>query len=99
MSARLSWTKAHRSSSASPAWPRRLPLDEHGIDSCLYMPPGVPVFTMGVGSAGLKNAAIGACQVLAVSDVQLSNRLSYYLTDTAKPAKLNVLTHNPFEVA
>jgi phosphoribosylaminoimidazole carboxylase PurE protein len=72
-----------------------VPLDEHGIDSCIYMPPGVPVFTMGVGSAGLKNAAIGACQVLAVADAPLSARLARYLEDNSKPAKLHVLTHDP----
>src|SRR5258708_492487 len=31
-----------------------VPMDEHGIDSCVYMPPGVPVLTAGVGKTGLK---------------------------------------------
>lgn len=43
-----------------------VPLDEHGIDSCIYMPPGVPVLTAGVGEIGLKNAAIAVCQLVAI---------------------------------
>lgn len=43
-----------------------VPLDEHGIDSCLYMPPGVPVLTPGVGKNGLKNAALAVCQMMAM---------------------------------
>jgi phosphoribosylcarboxyaminoimidazole (NCAIR) mutase len=70
-----------------------VPLDEHGIDSCLYMPPGVPVFTMGVGSAALKNAAIGACQILSRDDAPLGDRLAAYLARAAKLADFHVISY------
>lgn len=71
-----------------------VPLDEHGIDSCIYMPPGVPVFTMGVGSSGLKNAAIGACQILLRDNPPLGERLATYLSRAAKPADLHTLSYD-----
>jgi len=67
-----------------------VPLDENGIDSCLYMPPGVPVLTAGVGKAGLKNAAIAAGQILAATDHEVARRLRAYLDLNAKPANFNI---------
>ncbi len=52
-----------------------VPMDEHGVDSCVYMPPGVPVLTAGVGKVGLKNAAIAAAQILAVGDAAVATKL------------------------
>ncbi|MDH4222536.1 MAG: 5-(carboxyamino)imidazole ribonucleotide mutase [candidate division Zixibacteria bacterium] len=49
-----------------------------GIDSffsILQMPSGVPVATMSVGSAGAKNAAILAAEILALSDDKIKKRL------------------------
>jgi len=49
-----------------------------GIDSLLsivQMPPGVPVGTVGIGSAGAKNAAWLAIRILALSDRGLAGRL------------------------
>jgi phosphoribosylaminoimidazole carboxylase PurE protein len=49
-----------------------------GLDSLLstaQMPAGVPVATMAVGSAGAKNAAIFATQILALGDPRLKERL------------------------
>lgn len=49
-----------------------------GMDSffsILQMPSGVPVATMSVGSAGAKNAAILAAQILALSDDKIKKRL------------------------
>jgi 5-(carboxyamino)imidazole ribonucleotide mutase len=67
-----------------------VPLDEDGIDSCLYMPPGVPVLTAGVGNAGLKNAAIAACQIVATADPAVAEKLSAYLAGSAKAAEFNI---------
>jgi phosphoribosylaminoimidazole carboxylase PurE protein len=69
-----------------------VPLDEHGIDSCLYMPPGVPVATMGVGTAGLLNAAIFACQALVRGSESQQAALERYLLNAAakKPAMFNI---------
>jgi 5-(carboxyamino)imidazole ribonucleotide mutase len=49
-----------------------------GLDSLLstvQMPAGVPVATMAIGSAGAKNAAIFAAQILALGDPRLAERL------------------------
>jgi phosphoribosylaminoimidazole carboxylase PurE protein len=67
-----------------------VPMDEHGIDSCVHMPPGVPVLTAGVGKVGLKNAAIAAAQVLAVGDPQIASRLKDHLVRTAKAPQFDV---------
>jgi len=45
-----------------------------GVDSLLsmvQMPPGVPVATVAIGSAGAKNAALLATQILAVGEPKL----------------------------
>ncbi len=58
-----------------------VPLDASplsGMDSLLstvQMPPGVPVATVAVGSAGAKNAAWLAAEILALGDPGLSERL------------------------
>jgi len=52
-----------------------------GIDallSTLQMPPGVPVATMAIGAAGVKNAAILAVQILALSDKSLPQKLAEF---------------------
>jgi len=72
-----------------------VPLDEHGIDSCLYMPPGVPVLLTGVGKSGLKNAAIAAAQILATGDQTVAEGLTKYIAANKKSAKFNInLTEN-----
>ena len=49
-----------------------------GMDSLLsivQMPAGVPVGTLAIGVAGAKNAALMAVQILALSDVDLGQRI------------------------
>ena len=67
-----------------------VPMDEHGIDSCVYMPPGVPVLTAGVGKVGLKNAALAAAQILAVGDATLARNLRAVLDRTAKAPQFDI---------
>jgi phosphoribosylaminoimidazole carboxylase PurE protein len=58
-----------------------------GLDSLLatvQMPAGVPVATMAIGSAGAKNAAIFAAQILALSDPRLAERLKRHKQDLEK---------------
>jgi phosphoribosylaminoimidazole carboxylase PurE protein len=55
-----------------------------GIDALLstvQMPPGVPVATMAIGSAGAKNAAVFAVQILALSDDKLAAKLNAFRAD------------------
>jgi hypothetical protein len=42
------------------------------------MPGGVPVATMSIGKAGAKNAGVFAAQIIAASDVKISNRLKVF---------------------
>jgi phosphoribosylaminoimidazole carboxylase PurE protein len=52
-----------------------------GLDALLatvQMPGGVPVATMSLGKAGAKNAGVFAAQIIAVSDVKVSNRLKVF---------------------
>jgi len=49
-----------------------------GMDSLLsivQMPAGVPVGTLAIGTAGAKNAALLAVQILALSDPALANSI------------------------
>lgn len=61
-----------------------VPMDSsvlHGLDALLstvQMPGGVPVATMGLGSAGAKNAGLFAVEILALSDPQLREKLRSY---------------------
>jgi len=58
-----------------------------GIDALLatvQMPPGVPVATVGIGSAGAENAAVLAVQILALKDKALAEKLSEYKAQLAR---------------
>ena len=49
-----------------------------GLDALLstvQMPPGIPVAAVAVGKAGAVNAAVLACQMLALSDAGLARKL------------------------
>ncbi len=55
--------------------------DIKGMDALLamvQMPSGVPVATMAIGKAGVKNAAILSAQILALNDEVLRSRLKEY---------------------
>jgi 5-(carboxyamino)imidazole ribonucleotide mutase len=55
-----------------------------GLDSLLstvQMPAGVPVATMALGSAGARNAALFAAQILALSDPGLQEKLKEHKID------------------
>jgi 5-(carboxyamino)imidazole ribonucleotide mutase len=55
-----------------------------GLDSLLstvQMPAGVPVATMALGSAGARNAALFAAQIIALSDPGLQEKLIEHKID------------------
>ncbi len=55
--------------------------DIKGMDALLamvQMPSGIPVATMAIGKAGVKNAAILSAQILALNDEALRLRLKEY---------------------
>jgi len=47
----------------------------------VHMPSGIPVATMAIGSAGAKNAAVLAVQILALSSPELAEALKKYKED------------------
>lgn len=52
-----------------------------GIDSLLsivQMPYGVPVGSLAIGEAGAKNAALMAISILALSDIEIANKLEEF---------------------
>ena len=52
-----------------------------GMDSLLsiaQMPPGIPVGTLAIGSAGSKNAGLLAAAILSVSDQEIESKLKNY---------------------
>jgi 5-(carboxyamino)imidazole ribonucleotide mutase len=60
-----------------------------GLDalySCVQMPPGVPVATVAID--GAKNAAVLACQILAVADDKLTVKLEELKQQMSKGLKL-----------
>jgi phosphoribosylaminoimidazole carboxylase PurE protein len=61
-----------------------------GVDALLsiaQMPPGVPVATVAVGSAGARNAAVLAARILALADPKVAEQLARYRQDLARGGK------------
>ncbi len=55
--------------------------------SIVQMPPGVPVATVAVGSAGAKNAAVLAARILALGDKKVAAALERYRKELAAGGK------------
>ncbi|MAF26611.1 MAG: 5-(carboxyamino)imidazole ribonucleotide mutase [Gemmatimonadota bacterium] len=53
------------------------------LQSIVQMPAGVPVATMAIGTAGARNAAIFAAQVIALTDEDTRERLTEFKTELA----------------
>ena len=61
-----------------------------GLDALLstvQMPPGIPVATVGTGSAGAKNAALLAIQIIGVSDPEIAEKMAEYKKDMAEAVR------------
>jgi 5-(carboxyamino)imidazole ribonucleotide mutase len=56
----------------------------------VQMPPGVPVATVAIGSAGAKNAGHLAARILALSDQAIAERVRGFRDDQAGKAELRV---------
>jgi 5-(carboxyamino)imidazole ribonucleotide mutase len=59
----------------------------NGVDalySIVQMPAGVPVATVAIGSAGAKNAAVLAAQILALSDPSVRSKLIAFKKNGAR---------------
>jgi len=65
-----------------------------GLDSLLsivQMPAGVPVLTVAIGTAGAKNAALGAMRILALHDAALNEKLHAYRMEMAAQVRASLL--------
>ena len=56
----------------------------------VQMPPGVPVATVAIGSAGAKNAAHLAARILALADEHVAERVAANRGDQAAKAELRI---------
>jgi 5-(carboxyamino)imidazole ribonucleotide mutase len=56
----------------------------------VQMPPGVPVATVAIGSAGAKNAGHLAARILALSDPAVAERVTAFRADQAARAELRI---------
>jgi 5-(carboxyamino)imidazole ribonucleotide mutase len=56
----------------------------------VQMPPGVPVATVAIGSAGAKNAAHLAARILALTDADVADRVAAFRADQAARAELRI---------
>jgi phosphoribosylaminoimidazole carboxylase PurE protein len=54
----------------------------------VQMPPGVPVATVAIGSAGAKNAAHLAARILALSDGAVAERVAAFRSEQAGKAEI-----------
>jgi 5-(carboxyamino)imidazole ribonucleotide mutase len=55
--------------------------DLRGLDalfSIVQMPPGIPVATVSIGSAGARNAAVLAAEIIAMSSTKVKKRLQEF---------------------
>ena len=57
------------------------------IGSMIYMPPGIPLATMGRGEGAAKNAALEAVRILALHDESLSEAYIDYVAKLASEVK------------
>ena len=72
-----------------------VPLDaalggQDALLAIVQMPPGVPVATVAIGSAGARNAAHLAARILALSDEQLAERVDALRREQARGAELRI---------
>ena len=58
--------------------------------SIVQMPPGVPVASVAIGSAGAKNAAHLAARILALADPALAERVTAFRAEQASGAELRI---------
>lgn len=66
-----------------------------GLDALLSitrMPRGVPIACLGIGKAGLYNAAIFAAQLVAWGDGEVDDKLEEFIGQENKPAEIDVIT-------
>jgi 5-(carboxyamino)imidazole ribonucleotide mutase len=61
------------------------------LSSIICMPPGVPLGYTGSDSPGMINAAILACQIIAINRPKIEANLKQWLKETTKKARIGIL--------
>lgn len=67
------------------------------VATACVMPKGVPVNILGIGKAGLYNAAIAAAQIIALGNERIRTNLKHYLAQNNKQAKFNAQFNLPLQ--
>ena len=65
---------------------------QDALFSMVRMPSGIPVAVPGIGKSGLYNAAILACQIVAIKDSTVEANLQKFLIEKDKIARISVLS-------
>ncbi len=65
---------------------------QDALFSMVRMPSGIPVAVPGIGKSGLYNAAILACQIVAIGDKTVEDGLGRFLLKNRKPAQFDILS-------
>jgi len=65
---------------------------QDALFSMVRMPEGIPVAVSGIGKSGLYNAAILACQIVAIKDSTVEANLEKFLIEKEKIPQISVLS-------
>ena len=68
------------------------------VATAAAMPPGTPIIIPGYSISGLKNAAIVAAQILAVSDEVVRKNLRQYRKDNNPVPQIQVESSNTYKL-
>lgn len=60
-------------------------------DSMICMPSGVPLSYLGSDKPGLNNAALFACQIIALNNADVREKLTTWLDKNTAPSQIGVL--------
>ena len=66
------------------------PNSHDALFSIVRLPGGIPAGVCGIGASGLQNAALFACQIVALTDELVSKRLTNYMSTNVKPPRFDV---------
>ncbi len=70
---------------------------KHTIATAISMPSGVPLPYVGIGEAGLKNAALTAALILSVGNQEMAKKLSEYWKDNNKKATFDAMSSETYK--
>jgi 5-(carboxyamino)imidazole ribonucleotide mutase len=63
---------------------------DDAMKSMVHMPPGTPVAVCGIGNWGMINAVVHACQIVALGNQEVADKLAAYRRDKNKTPQIGV---------